>query len=92
MHVELRVPAGARARWDEATLPAIERSRGEPGSVRYHYAADLGDPELIHAIEVWDSTDALERHMALHADRVALNAELGVTVVAVHRFVDLDAG
>jgi len=55
----------------ESREAAIERAlwmsrltEAEPGCLRYHFSADLADPNTLRLIEEWDSEEALRDHFA----------------------------
>ncbi|MCU1457304.1 MAG: Antibiotic biosynthesis monooxygenase [Actinomycetia bacterium] len=92
LHVSLFVPDEARAQWEAVTRSAIQRTREEPGNVEFFYAPDLVEPRLVHAVEVWESEDALEVHKAVHKYRADLNIELGVVTGSVEIYEVPNAG
>jgi quinol monooxygenase YgiN len=52
----------------------IEEARSRAGCLSYHYAVDLGDPDLVHVVEMWRDEAAIDTHMT---DMGGLMAALG---------------
>jgi quinol monooxygenase YgiN len=48
----------------EMLAESAERSRGEPGNIRYELLQDSADPSTLVAVEEWASQDALNAHLA----------------------------
>ncbi len=49
----------------EAFRPAVVASRALPGVIAFDVARDILDPDVIHAVEVFDDDDAVARQGAL---------------------------
>jgi quinol monooxygenase YgiN len=47
-----------------AALTMSAASKAEPGCGAYEFSWDLGDPNLLHIREEWESQDALDAHFA----------------------------
>jgi quinol monooxygenase YgiN len=41
----------------------IEEVRQRDGCLSYCYAADLGNPDILHVIETWRDLEAIDTHM-----------------------------
>ena len=48
----------------EARKALVEPTQGEPGCVQYELCQDLAEPTRFAMVEVWESAEALERHLA----------------------------
>lgn len=60
----VRVPASAFERQHAAMEQMIGETRKEDGCIRYSYARDVLDPEVMHISEAWRDRDALKAHFA----------------------------
>lgn len=49
----------------EALLTMQEASRAEPGCHDYTFSQELGDPNRLRVVEIWDSMDALREHFGM---------------------------
>jgi quinol monooxygenase YgiN len=61
---EARFAPGEIERLREPLNSWIAEVRGRDGCLSYCYAVDLGDPDMLHVIETWESLEAIDRHMA----------------------------
>ncbi len=59
-HFRLPVESLDAAR--EPMARVVAATRAEPGCIKYAFAAEPGDPGLIHVSEVWESQAALDTH------------------------------
>lgn len=64
----VRLPPGALEKAKTAMGAMIAASRAEEGCMEYSYAEDVLEPGLIHVKELWESHEALLRH--LHSDHL----------------------
>lgn len=46
----------------DAMKTLITATRAEDGCIRYAFARDLVDPEIVHVTEAWESAAALKAH------------------------------
>ena len=60
----VRVPASAFERERAAMERMITESRKEDGCIRYSYARDALDPEVMYISEAWRDRDALKAHFS----------------------------
>jgi len=60
---EVRFGDGEIARLTPALERNIAATRGEQGCLRYNYAVDLLDPNLLHVAEEWSDEEAIAAHM-----------------------------
>lgn len=60
----VRVPASAFERAHDAMEKMVTETRKEDGCIRYSYARDLLDREVLHISETWRDRDALRAHFA----------------------------
>ncbi|HSQ95767.1 MAG TPA: putative quinol monooxygenase [Croceibacterium sp.] len=77
----VRMPEGALADLQVAARRMVAATLREPGCVRYAFAQDLLDRNLIHITEAWRDQAALDDHFAtphMVEWRAAL-AEIGMT-------------
>jgi len=58
----VRVPEGAFETAREAMERQIAATRAESGCIRYSYARDVLDPQVMHVSEAWRDRDALNAH------------------------------
>jgi len=58
----VRVPAGSLDRLRPAMEKMLAASRSESGCIRYAYALDVLDEELVHIIEAWTGRESLQAH------------------------------
>ncbi len=61
---EIRVQSGTRDQYFEAVAAMVAATVAEEGCRAYAFTPDPGDDELIRLYELWDSEQALARHMA----------------------------
>jgi quinol monooxygenase YgiN len=61
---EARFAAGEIERLRGALNAWVSEVRGRDGCLSYHYAVDLGDPDLVHVVETWRDEAAVDAHMA----------------------------
>ena len=58
----VRVPEEAFASAHEAMAAMIAATRQESGCIRYAFARDLVDPQVMHVSEAWTDREALAAH------------------------------
>jgi quinol monooxygenase YgiN len=76
----IRIAAGRRAAATPAIARMLQATRAERGCIRYTFAFDVLDEQLLHIFEVWRDDEALAVHRAsphMAAWRAAA-ADLGV--------------
>ncbi|MER7393989.1 antibiotic biosynthesis monooxygenase [Streptomyces sp. NPDC000151] len=59
-----RAAVGARDRIVATAVEMAAAARADPGCLAYTFAADLEDPDVIVCTELWQSSAALDAHMA----------------------------
>jgi len=59
-----RLPLESLEAAREPMARVVAATRAEPGCIKYAYAAEPGEPGLIHVSEVWESQAALDAHFA----------------------------
>lgn len=64
VHGSFRIPLDALEDLRATLAPLLIATRAEPGCVSYDWAQSLDDPEQFYSIEVWQSREDLEAHMA----------------------------
>ena len=60
----VRVAEGALDKVADAMRTVLEETRKEDGCIRYAYARDVLDPDLMHVSELWRDAEALRAHGA----------------------------
>lgn len=77
----VRIAEGGFERARDAMEKNILATREENGCIRYAYARDVLDPQIMHVSEAWRDMDALKAHFnAPHmADWRAAIAEIGAS-------------
>ena len=60
---EVRFGEGEIERLTPVFAKNIAATRAEDGCEAYAYAADVGDPNLLHVAEQWRDQDAIDAHM-----------------------------
>jgi quinol monooxygenase YgiN len=60
----VRVPDGAFESAKTAMEAQIAATREEDGCIRYAYAQDVLDPNVMHVSEAWRDRDALKAHFS----------------------------
>jgi quinol monooxygenase YgiN len=60
----LTIDPAKRAEAEAAIATLVAATTAEEGNVEYRYASDLGDPNRINILEIWESEDAMNAHMA----------------------------
>ena len=58
----VKVAEGGFEQAREAMEKNIMATRGEEGCIRYSYARDVLDPQIMHVSEAWRDMDALKAH------------------------------
>ena len=58
----VRVAEGGFEKAKDAMEATIKATRAEDGCIRYSYARDVLDPQLMHVSEAWRDMDALKAH------------------------------
>ncbi|WP_427964903.1 putative quinol monooxygenase [Altererythrobacter sp.] len=58
----VRIPTGALEKVRTAMEPLLNATRAEDGCIRYAFAQDVLDPDLIHVAEAWRDREALKAH------------------------------
>jgi len=72
-------PAESLEAAKEPMARVVAATRGEPGCIKYAFAAETGDPGMFHVSEVWESQSALDAHFETahmkqwQADRAGLS-------------------
>lgn len=70
----------------EAIRTCVAATRAEEGNVDYRYSADIDDPDRLNLVELWESEEAMNTHMAtphLAAFLEAVGAWVGGSVEIV---------
>jgi quinol monooxygenase YgiN len=62
IHATLNFPVGAIDRFACDVPAMLAASRAETGCVAYEMTRDLGDPDVMHAFECWESEALLADH------------------------------
>lgn len=77
----VRAPGGKLAELKRAIETMIAETLKEDGCIRYAFAQDLLDPDVMHVSEAWRDLDALKAHgkSAHMADWRAATADAGMT-------------
>jgi quinol monooxygenase YgiN len=60
----VRVAEGGLDKAADAMRTVLEATRQEDGCIRYAYARDVLDPDLMHVSELWRDAEALRAHAA----------------------------
>ena len=60
----VRVAEGGLDKVADAMRTVLEETRKEDGCIRYAYARDVLDPDLMHVSELWRDAEALRAHGA----------------------------
>jgi quinol monooxygenase YgiN len=60
---QARLGAGEVERLRGALNAWIRVARGRDGCLSYCYGVDIGEPDLIHVIEMWRDEAAIDAHM-----------------------------
>ena len=60
----VRVPEDAFDRARDAMAQMVQATRREDGCIRYAYARDVLDPQVMHISEAWRDREALKAHFA----------------------------
>ncbi len=58
----LKIPVASQDRALDSMKALITATRAEDGCIRYAFARDLLDPEIVHVSEAWESAAALKAH------------------------------
>ena len=58
----VRIADGGFEKARDAMEKNINATRQESGCIRYSYARDVLDPQIMHVSEAWESMDALKAH------------------------------
>lgn len=58
----VRIAEGGFEKARDAMEKNILATRSENGCIRYAYARDVLDPQIMHVSEAWESMDALKAH------------------------------
>lgn len=58
----VRVQAGGLEKVTDAMEKVLTATRAEDGCIRYAYARDVLDPQVMHVSEAWRDMDALKAH------------------------------
>ncbi|MEO9970729.1 MAG: putative quinol monooxygenase [Hyphomonadaceae bacterium] len=85
---QIKVSADKRENALSAAAKVIEKIIMQTGCVRYDWAADCSDPELITVFEEWEDQSALDQHFAgpNFAKMNALLGEVGVLGAAAKKY------
>ncbi|MXO63613.1 putative quinol monooxygenase [Qipengyuania oceanensis] len=77
----VRAPGGKLAELKGAIETMIAETLKEDGCIRYAFAQDLLDPDVMHVSEAWRDLDALKAHgkSAHMADWRTATADAGMT-------------
>ncbi|SMQ73563.1 Quinol monooxygenase YgiN [Altererythrobacter xiamenensis] len=89
----VRIADGGFEKAAEAMEKNIKATRAEDGCIRYAYARDVLDPQVMHVSEAWRDMDALKAH-----GKSAHMAEWGKAIASIGaserdlRIYDTDEG
>ncbi|MFZ1744128.1 MAG: putative quinol monooxygenase [Pontixanthobacter sp.] len=89
----VELPSGGLEKLLPAAATVIGETRNEDGCIRYAYARDILNPDLMHVSEAWRDLDALIAHSKTEHMKIwgAAVGEVGVIKRDLKRY-DTDEG